>query len=88
MYNMIPRKVIGKIGKKIKNVNEGKIINKVLFVKFLTCCISCVSQYNHIKAKTVTVGIDIINPANKDFSLAISDATIIIIAVIKTLIIA
>ena len=75
----------GTFNKKIKNVNEGRIINKVLLVKSLTCSTSWVSQYSHIKAKTVIIGIDIIRPANKDFSLAISDATTIIIAVIKTL---
>ncbi len=75
--------IFNNIGKKIKKVKDGTIINNVLFVNSETCFMSFVSKYNHINVKTVINGIETIKPANKDDFFAISDAATIIIAVIK-----
>ena len=62
-------------------------IIKVEWVKAITFSWLFVSQYNHINAKKVVKGIDIIIPAKIDERLAISEAATTTIAVIKVFII-
>ena len=81
------RLFFNKIGKNIKKLNEGMIIIKVELVKAMTFSRLFVSQYNHINAKKVVKGIDIIIPAKNDERLAISEAATTIIAVITVFII-
>ena len=63
------------------------IIIKVELVKAITFSWLFVSQYNHINAKKVVKGIEIIIPAKNDERLAISEAATTIIAVITVFII-
>ena len=61
-------------------------IIKVEWGKAITFSWLFVSQYNHINAKKVVKGIDIIIPAKNDERLATSEATTTTIAVIKVFI--
>ena len=63
------------------------IIITVELVKAMIFSWLFVSQYNHINAKKVVKGIDIIIPAKIDERLAISEAATTTIAVIKVFII-
>ncbi len=63
------------------------IIITVELVKAMIFSWLFVSQYNHINAKKVVKGIDIIIPAKNDERLAISEAATTIIAVITVFII-
>ena len=63
------------------------IINKVELDKFITLCLSFVSQYSQINAKKVVRGIDIIIPAKKHDRFAISATKTTTTAVTKILVI-
>ena len=45
-------------GRDMKRIREGIAIQNILIEKFLILSISSVSKYNHIKDKTVTIGMD------------------------------
>ena len=76
-----------KVGKKIKKVNDGIIINKVELDNSIIFCVFFVSQYSQIKAKNVVKGIETNNPAKSDERFATSATSTTTVAVIKILII-
>ena len=76
-----------KIGKKIKKVNDGIIINKVELDNSIIFWVFFVSKYSQIKAKNVVKGIETTNPARRDERFATSATNTTTVAVIKTLII-
>ena len=71
------------IGKQIKKVNEGGIINNILLERFLIFSKSLVSKYIQMIASKEVNGIEAISPAMIVDLLDISETTTTISAVIN-----